>query len=768
MASACNEAAAAETQLKQWISNGIITFDLIQKLIASSAPPLSVPPGSACSTSSSQGDPRLAVEATPASSPPASALVRKRRTPDSSDSDQSDEYFMDTESEEELDVSSLPPELGDQTRLNQRDMARRLSIDMSEDEIVKRVLGIVFPDGDPATVRKMASYRFDVAAAVRMAVRKLKSARERGGWKRFDVSEGGDLPEIIAGGVTQNGKTKIKVLGIITAGLLGIGTILLSTTHRGVQTLTDKINAELGRLVDKKLGIECICLTAVQRPTAYPGILLKYLQTGCCTLPDSAYRIRQMCSILQQTNPAEYPCQLIMDEADSFYRNRRALVGADDEESLCRRQSRITQLEEALDQLRGVAHLVLRWNVSATLVPVFLHLQDKRGGVDTQSILYTKPEGDYIGVVDFKPLVVDGEEQFIEYGDLKPSNLYCNDLTDEMFRQAFSKDKSLTLVMNNSRVNAINNVFDLATSLQRDYPHVAALVIVGGPRGISYFPPPAPKAPLNGPAPSKDELNTKPQISVSQAIEMVDRHAGLDTPLVIVGYSQMIRGDSFRSSLRVPTHLICALGTAMSIEKMVQAMGRATYQNSTLESNGFSHVTVLTYAMDYDTAQAYPQWLLEMETKLAEGMMLPEALSSSAQYTDKANFTFRQRKPIGQKKDMLSLDVSYSRPQPGQERAGRRWLDRRMRSNPVASKLIELAKRHAESFESYMQELTEDDFAVGLTAREYCDEWNKSVSEGEAASLNFVTSNLTKLVDNGIMKRSHDKPARYWLPCEEI
>ena len=53
--------------------------------------------------------------------------------------------------------------------------------------------------------------------------------------------------------------------------------------------------------------------------------------------------------------------------------------------------------------------------------------------------------------------------------------------------------------------------------------------------------------------------------------------------------------------------------------------------------------------------------------KLADGMTLPEALSSSAQYTDKDNIMFRQRKPLGQKKYMLSLDVSYSGPEPGQE-----------------------------------------------------------------------------------------------------
>jgi hypothetical protein len=59
-------------------------------------------------------------------------------------------------------------------------------------------------------------------------------------------------------------------------------------------------------------------------------------------------------------------------------------------------------------------------------------------------------------------------------------------------------------------------------------------------------------------------------------IQHVDDTDRLETPLVVIDYSQMFRGDSFRSDCRVPTHICCALRTAMSIEKMVQTMGRAT------------------------------------------------------------------------------------------------------------------------------------------------------------------------------------------------
>ena len=101
----------------------------------------------------------------------------------------------------------------------------------------------------------------------------------------------------------------------------------------------------------------------------------------------------------------------------------------------------------------------------------------------------------------------------------------------------------------------------------------------------------------------------------------------------------MIRGDSFRSACRVPTHICCALGKTMPIDKMVQALGRATSGESKLADNGFEHVTVLTFANDFDTARAYPQCLKEMDDKLKSGMTIQQALSPDALYTDQDNVT---------------------------------------------------------------------------------------------------------------------------------
>ena len=48
-------------------------------------------------------------------------------------------------------------------------------------------------------------------------------------------------------------------------------------------------------------------------------------------------------------------------------------------------------------------------------------------------------------------------------------------------------------------------------------------------------------------------------------------------PVAVFGYSQMIRGDSFRSDWRVPTHIVQQLSNAMSVDRMVQSAGRASF-----------------------------------------------------------------------------------------------------------------------------------------------------------------------------------------------
>ena len=177
--------------------------------------------------------------------------------------------------------------------------------------------------------------------------------------------------------------------------------------------------------------------------------------------------------------------------------------------------------------------------------------------------------------------------------------------------------------------------------------------------------------------------------SVGEALEWVDEQVD-SGPAAVVGYWQMMRGHSFRSDRRVPTHIaillgasaepsvrasvrsfaevICAYrsllaagglfcplppcgappanemasrprdrrlhglwrrltapcpafaGQSMSIERLVQAVGRATFTGgATLRRNGFEWVTYLGSQLDFRTAVAYPHLLLACYDALSRG-----------------------------------------------------------------------------------------------------------------------------------------------------
>jgi len=380
-----------------------------------------------------------------------------------------------------------------------------------------------------------------------------------------------------------------------------------------------------------------------------------------------------------------------MDEADAFYRNAEAPI----------------KLEIAIKDFISSVNPIMRMSVSATLIPVFLHLKDKQEGVDVDSIIYTKPGDDYNGVQDFKPLLDDnGARVFLSQGDLARSNGYSHAKLDALYKDAFASPNSLTLNISNPAVTAKDNVHDHTHKIQCKFPHVGCIVFVG--RGITYYPPKTAEG-------SEEDFDKSKTIGA--VIQHADTQDGLEMPLVIIGYSQMIRGDSFRSDERVPTHICVNLGLQMSIEKMVQAMGRATYGDSKLQDNGFQHVTVLTLASDYDTAQAYPVRLQEMSDKLADGMSIQDALSPECSYTYKANVTLGQSRPTGQKQDKLWLETSFSKPTPGQEREGLLWRRKEILKDPMNKLVYQVAVKHfRESIETFRDEMLADALVGGTSA----------------------------------------------------
>jgi hypothetical protein len=341
----------------------------------------------------------------------------------------------------------------------------------------------------------------------------------------------------------------------------------------------------------------------------------------------------------------------------------------------------------------------------------------------------------------------NGNPIFVDRGELTKANGYYSDKVGMLYESAFSTPKSLVLNITNPGVQTHNNVHNHAEKIQTAYEKVGCIVFVA--KEIVYYPP------KNT---GRDTERFDKRHTISQVIQHADDEDGLDMPLVVIGYSQMIRGDSFRSDYRVPTHMCCALGTCMSIDKMVQAMGRATYGDSKLEQNGFTHVTVLTFANDYDTAKAYPVWLQEMNDKIKGGMSIGDALSSSATYTDQANVTFGQNRTIGQKRDNLVLDVCFEKPKPDKVRDGAKYTQTQILQDPLMKLLYEVAKeKYAENLNSFITELQEG-IEVGGTAEEYLSVLLER-SPDLPYDIKAVRLALQKLAKIGTLKKPSDYPA---------
>jgi hypothetical protein len=106
-------------------------------------------------------------------------------------------------------------------------------------------------------------------------------------------------------------------------------------------------------------------------------------------------------------------------------------------------------------------------------------------------------------------------------------------------------------------------------------------------------------------------------------------------PVAVLGYSQMIRGDSFRSDWRVPTHILQQLSNAMSVDRLVQSAGRASFIGKELldvnaiatEGGAAGHVRVLLTDSDYMTIRAYVEFMNMLAEEITKGKTVEQLVS---------------------------------------------------------------------------------------------------------------------------------------------
>ena len=120
---------------------------------------------------------------------------------------------------------------------------------------------------------------------------------------------------------------------------------------------------------------------------------------GIIITNDTANKINDLKDLIllarqESPNHSNIQIQLILDEADNFYR------AAPDAE-------KVPKVQIAWKKLEGAVQPLLRYQVSASLSPVFYYVREKQN-VQADSIIYTIPGDDYIGVCDFQPFQIGG------------------------------------------------------------------------------------------------------------------------------------------------------------------------------------------------------------------------------------------------------------------------------------------------------------------------------------------------------------------------
>ena len=488
--------------------------------------------------------------------------------------------------------------------------------------------------------------------------------------------------QLIAGGLTQSGKSAFKAILLVVCHNFGVGTLIVTKGNKERDSLFEKLKSYLA-------GTEVLAhFLLITHGRAGDGKLPEALHAGGgVVLQCTAQQMQKAHNTLLQMRGmyGTMKCVLVCDEADAFFRTEGATL----------------KLEQALKQLSGETNTndprmlpcvpLAKLQISATLVPVFLMLKRKGLEVPKHNIFLTEASDDYNAMEDMEPLVDEhGSDLFLEPKELTPKNLYYSDSVDLLCEKAATKPRSLLLDISSPRVRAAHNIFEKAVHVQEKFPNICVVAICGS--GIEYqFPIPVQKK-------HKENAGWKTapkHVTIGELLQEIDTQIGLATPVFVFGYSRMQRGDSFRSDHRVPTHILVSLGKSQSLENLVQALGRATFNGKEcLVKNGFQQVTVLMPPEDWDVAQAYPKFQREVHDRVAKGESLQSLLNGSAHlFSADADINKGRTRPIAPKKTKLTTDmeeVTFEQASPGTPgRRGDQFVQAHLEQDPLLNEVLD-------------------------------------------------------------------------------
>lgn len=117
---------------------------------------------------------------------------------------------------------------------------------------------------------------------------------------------------------------------------------------------------------------------------------------------------------------------------------------------------------------------------------------------------------------------------------------------------------------------------------------------------------------------------------IGTLLQYIDDKCGLVVPVLIVAYTKMCRGISFRSDGRVPTHMLMSLGRGHNASTIVQTLGRSTFNGKQiLNANGFDSVTVLATANDYTMCHKMQAYIDTIYERIQLGDTFAEAVTGA-------------------------------------------------------------------------------------------------------------------------------------------
>ena len=450
-------------------------------------------------------------------------------------------------------------------------------------------------------------------------------------------------------GRTQLGKSNVKCLVI--------GSGIVTKTPNFILTKGVKERDELLG----KTKRETKWKTHVSSITAKPDVVIDIVKShGTIVAAQTAAQIRKIIRIIQkcQREDPSFRFSVTLDEGDTMFRSRGG------------EEARVQAEQEWRNLLDLKPQFVVM--ISATILPILLHLVDMDNALqnersDSWKIRFRllKPSDNYLGVESFVPLkgndgvtdiylehtITYNGGQGINIGKIGPipftdfeghvKKLYdhalqhcpvdqAEDSSDVSSQSKRAKLRDIRyrgvclLDISDPRVAANGHVFTKAQMVQDAYyktekKRIVAIVFVGNgihvrhnPKDRGFF---------------HEEYKGK---TISEVIQEIDDDPGhgLDKPIFIFGFSKMNRGMSFRSTNRVPTHMLVSRGGGYSIEDVIQTLGRGTFNGrDVLEKNGFQNVTVLCEWRDLMTAKSYHSLTEFIQWRMQEGDTLGEAIS---------------------------------------------------------------------------------------------------------------------------------------------